>query len=218
MAPHLPDRLTTAARRVDGRRIAALSVAIALHVVALLFLLAPARPLGDLAGAVEELVVELIPAARDPAPAPPSRPPPEVRPPLAPATPAAEPAPARAPPRRTPAWEFDPEAGVALVVYGDRPALDLEMPDTPPAEIPLYRQAFDPARIEGLDGVDAHGSAVFDVLVDETGTPSALVIRRQACSERALETAMAVIGQWRFTPATKGNVPIPAWLEVELTF
>lgn len=212
-------RLSFAARRLDARRIAALSVAIALHVVAVLLLLLPARPLAGLAGAVEELVVELIPA---PAAALPTPPPPAVRtrPPASPPSPAPDTvAAARTPASAAePAWEFNPEAGVTMVVYGERPALDLAPHDTPPAEIPLYRDAFDPSSIDGLGGANAGGSVVFDVLIDEAGMPEALVVRQQSCSERALETAMAVVGQWRFKPATQAGVPVQAWLEVALDF
>ena len=107
---------------------------------------------------------------------------------------------------------------MTLVVYGERPELELERYDVPPAELPQFRGGFDPAAIPGLDAPDSSGSATFEVLVEPDGRPSALVIRRQACSERALEAAMAVIGQWTFAPATRAGVPVQAWLDVTLDF
>lgn len=208
-------------RRPDPLRIAALSTAIAIHVAILLALLLPARPLmrGD-TGVESALLVDIV---RTPEPEPAPVPPPPDTPvrrvaPASPLPPAAASAERPGADPAVPSWRFDPEAGVTLVVYGSRPSLDLVAPDQPPAEMPHYRDAFNPADIDGLNGADAGGAVTFDVLVDEDGMPSAIVPTMQSGSQRAFETAMAVVGQWRFVPATKGGIPVPGWLEVSIEF
>jgi protein TonB len=203
----------------DPRRIVALSTAIAVHAAVGLALLLPAHPLPV---AVEEASAVLVGFVdKVPPPPPPPAPPVPTRaasePPAKPAAPPQGALTGQAATMPAP-WVFDPNAGVSLVVYGERPALDLESYDVPPAELPEYRAGFDPAAIPGFVGADAGGAVTFDVLVDVDGLPVAVVIRRQACSERALETAMSVVGQWRFAPATRGGAPVQAWLEVSLAF
>ncbi len=210
-------------RRVDLHRIAAITLAIGFHVMLALALLVPSRPLlrSDDTGS---LVVDVVPSRTEP-PRPATAP--------APVTPRERPAPAKASPpagTRAPApsngigdaapatWAFDPSQDITVVVYSQRPTLDLAAADLPPAEIPGYRAGFEPSDIEGLNGPNADGSVLFDVLVDESGVPSAVVPVERNCSERAFETAMAVISQWRFVPATFSGTPVQGWLQVRLEF
>jgi len=208
--------------RVDLHRIAAITLAIGLHVTLAIALLMPSRPLLR-ADAADALVVDVIPSRPEP-------PRPAASRPSAPAREQPAPATAPPPPSTTPAsgskageaagttWAFDPSQGIAVVVYSQRPTLDLAAADQPPAEIPGDRAGFEPSEIEGLNGPNAGGSVLFDVLVDESGIASAVVPVERNCSERAFETAMAVVSQWRFVPATFAGTPVQAWLQVKLEF
>ena len=214
---HLP----AASSRPDPLRIAALSIAIALHVAIGLALLLPVSALPPAVRETSAILVGFVSRRPPPVPPPPAlapaqRPTPAPRPEPEPA-PAAAPAPeaAGAADSTADTWRFDPAAGVTLVVYGQRPDLHVGAYDTPPAELPGFREALDPSAIPGLE---TPGSATFDVLVGADGRPSALVILQQSCTERALEAAMAVIGQWRFAPAQAAGTPVEAWLEVSLQF
>lgn len=225
----MPDRRKRA--HPDPVRIAALSIAMALHVVALLALLLPAASLRPVPREAEALTVDAIfrPAVAPPnAPAPAPAPDPIAQPAMVQRAPAPGLQAPQAAAPGTPTgnagmddvapWIYDPDAGVTLVVYGSRPELQLETPDRPPGELPVYRRSFDPGTIDGLASQGAGGSVTFDVLVEPDGHPSALVITRQSASERALEAAMSVVGQWKFVPAMKDGAYVQGWLEVSLEF
>lgn len=212
--------------RPEPLRIAAMSIAIASHVVIGLLLFLPATPLYPLQ-ADDALVVTMVRVPR-PAPLPPvprrperdpvSKPrhhPESVRP--VPDDPGAATSDTTGA-GDTSTWTYDPDAGITVVVYGDRSAIDVSAPEQAPMEIAGYRAGFDPSTIDGLNGPAVGGSATFDVLVDETGAPTALVIVKQGCGERALETAMSVISQWRFVPATRAGAPVAGWIQVALEF
>ncbi|GAB6195049.1 energy transducer TonB [Lysobacter xanthus] len=218
-----PDRAVRA--RPDPLRIAALSVAFAAHAALALLLFLPAAPLRRVL-LDEAPVVQVIRLPAPPPPAPPAPPSPLEKAPTPP--PAVEPAPtaaasdgtggrATADTTEAPLWQFDPEAGISVVVYSDRTAVEVPAADQAPQEIAGYRAGFDPASTPGLAGA-AGGSATFDVLVDESGAATALVIVQQACPERALETAMSVVSQWRYVPARRAGTPVAGWLRVALQF
>lgn len=212
----MPDRPD---QRPDPFRIASLSVAIALHVALALALVLPVPPLRPAPADESGDIVFHTGVRQPPPPAPPAPQPPILsksrpvrsidKPDTAPASGVEQGE------QEPPGWAFDPAAGVTLVVYGSPPDLQLEVPDQPPAELPVYRESFDP---ESIEGFDSKGAVTFDVLVEPDGSPSAIVITRQTGTERALETAIAVIGQWRFVPATRNGEYVQAWLEVSLEF
>ena len=104
-----------------------------------------------------------------------------------------------------------------MVVYDDRAAIGVVIPDLPPRELPEFRARFDPASVEGLNGATG-GSATFDVLVDGSGLPTAAVVVQRACDDRALKAALTVVSQWRFEPAMREGVPVAGWLRVPLQF
>lgn len=213
--------------RLDWIRIAAWTIAIAVHVAAALALLLPVPALRsalDAAGGMWVVDVPQVIAPRVPPPAPPEAPEaPALRPPSD--APSSARAPVAAPPpvdagseETAPPWVYDPNAGITLVVYSSRPEPALEAPDQPPAELPQFRAGFDPGAIPGLGGGGTGASVTFDVLVEPDGRPGALVVTRQLASERALEAAIGVIGQWRFVPALRNGQPVQGWLPVTLEF
>ncbi|WP_133478208.1 TonB family protein [Cognatilysobacter segetis] len=213
-------------RKPDPFRIAAISFAIAFHAAIAVVVFRPAAPLRPAAtdDAVTIQLVRVAPPPPAPPPPRPTRPTPPIPPPRpAPVAPSKT-QPAATSPAAGPGgdsefvWRYDPDAGVGIVVYGDRGAVDVPIPDQPPRELPGYRIGFDPASIDGLNGPASGGSATFDVLVDESGMPTSAVIVQQACGERALEIAVSVISQWRFAPAMREGVPVAGWLRVPLQF
>lgn len=209
-------------------RIAALSVAIAVHVALGLVLFIPSRPLQQIA-IDSSLAVTYVALPNQPLSAPP--PPRRVKPPQPSRQTAQSPPRPATPDDATQAsstatgasgppqiWQYDPNAGITMVVYGDRGAVDVPAPEQAPAEISGYRAGFDPTLIDGLNGVSSGGSVTFDVLVDESGVPTALAVVRQQCGQRALETAMSVVSQWRFVPARRAGISVPGWIQVSLAF
>lgn len=207
-------------REPEPLRIVAIAVAIAFHAGLAMLVFRPGerRPPAD----DDALVVEVVPATRRP----PSVPSPPRRASVAaprPATPTARTVPVEAAPVSAPTADVappprpDPAAPPGIVVFHDRAAIGVVIPDTPPLELPSYRAAFDPDSIQGLDG-PASGFATFDVLIDGSGVPTGVVIVQQGCDDRALEMALSVISQWRFVPATREGLPVAAWLRVPLEF
>ena len=206
-------------RETEPFRIA-IAVAIAFHAALAMLVFRPGTrtPVSD----DDALVVQVVPATRRPpsAPSPPRRA--SVATPR-PATPAATPVPAEAAAEPVPAADAapprrpDPAAPPGIVVFHDRAAVGVVIPDTPPLELPTYRAGFDPDSIQGVEG-PASGFATFDVLVDGSGVPTGVVVVQQGCDDRALEMALSVISQWRFVPATREGLPVAAWLRVPLEF
>ncbi|GGZ70654.1 hypothetical protein GCM10008101_26230 [Lysobacter xinjiangensis] len=192
--------------------------------VLVIALLVPSRPLIR-SHEANALVVDVVPsrplppppAERSPSPTPQAQSAPKPSPsPSAPLVTESAPSDGAASPPHI--WTFDPSQGVTVVVYGQRPTLDLPAADRPAAEISGYRAGFEPSEIEGLNGPHAGGSVLFDVLVDESGMASAVVPVERNCSERAFETALAVVSQWRYAPATFAGTPVQGWLQVRIDF
>jgi TonB family protein len=65
--------------------------------------------------------------------------------------------------------------------------------------------------------VHARGSVVLDVVLLEDGTPKVIRIL-QALTPEADERAVRHFGQWRFTPAMKGGVPVKVRMNAEVRF
>jgi hypothetical protein len=58
---------------------------------------------------------------------------------------------------------------------------------------------------------------VLDVVLLEDGTPKVIRIL-QALTPEADERAVRHFGQWRFTPAMKGGVPVKVRMNAEVRF
>ena len=201
-------------------RIAATVATITAHAAAALFLLAPHTARMTLPPAEEvTTVVEFIPAeGRRLVIVPPAPPPTVVAKP-------AKPAPAKAAPRTPPPAEegnepVSPAEDVPELLAGDPDLakLDLPAPDHPPTEILSYRTSHQPAFPAESRLAGEGGWVTLRVLVDANGVPTAFVLVRSTATERLVEAAVEAIKHWRFNPAIKGGVAVPAWVEVPIGF
>jgi protein TonB len=198
----------------------AITVVIGFHAVAVLALLLPLAPAHRSLDADpgESIEVERVLRPAE-APPPPPRPAvastavPDTQPPAPPAALPTAPSVAVGQPAAPPE-----EAAPPLVVYSSMPAMQLETPDVPAAEIPVYRASFEASRPENLENVPIGAAATFKVLIDHEGRAAAFVPVHYSVTEITLERLMDRIGRWRFRPATKGGVPVSSWLEVSMQF
>jgi len=68
-----------------------------------------------------------------------------------------------------------------------------------------------------LRGLDTPGLVVLDVVLQQDGSPRIVRILRSLTPE-ANERAVRHFGQWRFTPAMKGGVPVKVRMNAEVRF
>jgi TonB family protein len=62
------------------------------------------------------------------------------------------------------------------------------------------------------------GSAVLQVLVDESGRASEVRVARSSGYERLDDSAVKAVSLWKFAPSTKGALAVATWGEMELRF
>ena len=62
------------------------------------------------------------------------------------------------------------------------------------------------------------GSAVLQVLVDESGKASEVRVARSTGFNRLDDSAVKAVSLWKFAPSTKGALPVATWGELELRF
>ncbi len=62
------------------------------------------------------------------------------------------------------------------------------------------------------------GSAVLQVLVDESGRASEVRVARSSGYERLDDSAVRAVSLWKFAPSTKGALAVATWGEMELRF
>lgn len=209
----LPASLRLLSRRyapgLSLTRIAGTSLALTLHVAAGLFMALPRADRDPVVVAQEvTMVVEFIPAQGSvPVLMPPPPPPPKLKVVRAPKAASVAPPVERG---------TDPLA--ALLTPEELATLDVPTPDSPPTEILSYRVSHQPtfpaeSRIAGHSGW-----VTLRVLVDPEGFPTAFVLVANTATDQLVVAAIEAIKQWRFNPATKDGVPVPAWVEVPIGF
>jgi periplasmic protein TonB len=236
----------TASDRRIRRRHGALVASLLVHgltLLALIFLLRhvilPSPPAEPSIAVVFAPIPAHIDAPPIPAPSPPAEPPPAV----ATAPPAVEPLPAPPPVEPEPSRE---EAAPAIPqpppvehpaqrrVATARPSI----PATRPAVVPVPTT---PAAVDAPLLVPAHpvagmasdrppvypeiarrrgqqGHVVLHVNVSPEGLPVAVTVAESSGFPSLDAAALTAVQQWRFVPATKGGVPVPAVAEVPVRF
>jgi protein TonB len=196
-----------------------LSFAVALHVLAALFLLSyePARK--ALLSAAP-IMVEIITPPRPelPKPKPPIEPP---RP--KPVTKAAVQKPVEPPILAAPVQAPSPSP---VVVAPPPPAPPVEVP-APPAPAPIVTQPIynadyldNPAPIYPSVSRRAgeQGRVVLRVLVSPRGTADEVQVFTSSGFSRLDEAARTAVLRWKFVPAKRGNEPVQAWVRIPIPF
>jgi protein TonB len=62
------------------------------------------------------------------------------------------------------------------------------------------------------------GTAVFNVLVDESGHARDVTVQTSSGFDRLDQSAMQAIRRWVFAPAVRGSQKVSAWTSVKVTF
>lgn len=198
---------------LDGKRIAANSFVIALHVAAVMLLLAPISSPEPVATREETTQVSF----KDP--------PIKVIPPPIPVTPQVHPVTTRAPvshPVETPPQPSEmtyddgteiaiPDTGpVTPTDYGD-PAPSIQSLVTDRAPAPPYPAMAERRRITG--------TVVLMILVDASGNPVQVDIEQSSGSKLLDDAAQKFVrARWHFIPAQQGGVAISAYARVPINF
>ena len=127
--------------------------------------------------------------------------------------------------------EMEPELENPDVVWVPAPALDIRessgtigsgRPDVlpslaPEAGIAVLQRVLPNYPIESVRAGE-EGSAVLQVLVDESGRASEVRIARSTGFQRLDESAIGAVKRWKFAPSMQGSTAIAAWGEMELRF
>ncbi len=195
----------------DPARVAAWSAAIALHLLAFLLLLIPATYQAITALPRDTTEVRLIPKEQ---PRPPEPPPVEPQPVQAEVRPTPHAAPTVVPPLPAPTATLEEAQGIILPAAEPAPvqAAPSLAPSTPTAGVQLqYRSAPPPAYPVPALRNHEQGTVLLRVEVDSSGKPVNVSIERSSGS-RSLDQAarQQVLRQWRFVPAERDGVAVPA--------
>lgn len=198
----------------DAARVAALSTAIAINLVALLALLRPMAPqLAQQIQQVRDMTIHWIPLP------PKAEPPPDIE---------LKPIPKPMPVPRTHVQPQPVSPPVALTDDGNTAA-----PPVPPAVAPAVEPNAGAAPIEATlayravplkypsAALRAHmeGTVVLKVLVDEQGVPQEVTVEKSsgyALLDRSARDQ--VLHGWRFQPATVSGQAVRAWARVPVSF
>lgn len=206
------------ARRWNWMRTGSISLALAIHVAALLFLALPSE-LPAPATAPERAVttITLIEATPEPVELPP---PLEPRPP--PRTPRARPVAVAAP---VPVTE-----SAATVALGVSPAAIQSAAEPGPVAMPApantaganvslaYVDVVNPRYPRDARRLGEQGTVLLSVHVDSEGRPTRIDIERSSGSRRLDRAAREAVQQWRFRPVQVDGVPVPARGTVPIAF
>jgi len=198
---------------LDGKRIAANTVVIALHVAALMLLLAPVSSPAPVA--VEEDVTPIIIVERKPPPLP--MPPPidtRVRP-VVPQTPIARPVEVPQPP--------------SDMVYDDSTAIDIPYVEpttddvvdtgTPTVQALVTDRAPSPPYPRMAEARRQTGTVVLLILVDATGSPMQVDIEQSSGFTLLDQAAQKFVrARWHFVPAQQGGTAVSAYARVSINF
>ena len=94
-----------------------------------------------------------------------------------------------------------------------------DLPDTsaPDAGIAVLQRVMPQYPAESMRAGE-EGSAVLQVLVDESGRASEVRVARSSGYERLDTSAKNAVSLWKFAPSTKGSLAVPTWGEMEMRF
>ncbi|HMB58059.1 MAG TPA: TonB family protein [Arenimonas sp.] len=201
---------------LDGKRIAANSVVIALHVAALMMLLAPVQtPMSTTMDEPEMQVVQVdeVKPIQPPPPTPTSDPKPHPQPPSHASTPIAQIAPPSEITYTDGTEQAIPDTGQQVDVDTDvgpsEPALAALTTDRAPA--PPYPPM---ALRRGITG-----TVVLLVLVGADGAPLDVSVEQSSGSKLLDEAAQKFVrSHWHFNPALQGSIAISAYARVPINF
>ncbi|WP_114241298.1 energy transducer TonB [Dyella sp. C9] len=200
----------------DAARIAALSGAIAINLIALVAVMRPMAPqwIEQAQHIVQTQVRWLTP--QEEAPAPPAI---ELKPlvqPKAAPHPHVQPQPV-APPVATPTDEGRMAAPPAAPTQAT-PAPDVATPTAPVEATLAYRAVPLKYPVQALHA-RMEGTVVLRVLVDEQGTPQDVTVE-QSSGYAVLDRSAReqVLHGWKFQPATVSGKPVRAWARVPVSF
>ena len=201
---------------------AALAVAVLLH-VALVAMLLRTSPPPRSPQLSEPIVIRLIEAPKAEPPAPVVEPPmrkPVVKRPIpqpGPPVPAVEAPPTPIPP---------PEAPIIASAVPAAASSAGEAPVPAPAPIPVVEPSFDAAYLNNpvpsyppvSRRLGEQGKVLLRVHVDEQGMPTSVVVRTSSGYERLDNVALDTVRRWKFVPAKRGNDPVSAYVIVPIVF
>lgn len=208
-------RLPAPVAALDAKRIAATSLAIAVHAGVLMLLLMPMQ-VADPPKRIDDalIVTDIKPLPITPKP-PEPRPRPQVPQQVVQTPP-------RTPPTHVEVLNDDPspiDPYVEEVTLDDPPIGELVV-DTGPSFVQLSADvAPPPSYPTQAIRLRQQGLVMLRVLVDEAGRPAEVAIESSSGFRVLDEAAMKVVKKrWHFVPATRDGAPIQAWALVPVSF
>jgi protein TonB len=212
--------------RLSPTRTVAMATAIAVHIGAVLFLIAPARPEAQ-AQLEDRSTYDAIFIEPPMAPPPPPPPPPVVDPP----PPPPPPVPTRIPPPVRQQIPVEPTTNTKPAVTDDSEFITDEPVSEPVIPGPSTTESFSDARADARYGTDnrvrypslairnrEQGEVQLRVLISRNGTPQQVEIARSSGSKNLDAAAKKSVMNWRFVPAERNGSPVEAWAIVPIRF
>jgi protein TonB len=214
------------AERPRQRRVGipSLAAVVVLHAAALFVLLQHA-PVREALGAAAPIMVSLVSPPR----VQPTRPEPEVEPPkpaprpvrrtttrpiIAAPVEAPSPIPAPALPAEPPPPAATPQPAAPPQAVAAAPA----QPVVPPSFSADYLRNPAPAYPPLARRLGEQGKVVLHVLVTAEGEPDRIEVSTSSGSPRLDGAALGAVKRWKFIPARQGDRPVPAWVQVPISF
>ena len=193
--------------------VAGFVVAVALHAVAIAFLLQyePARR--ALTSALPIMVELVTPVVEKPQEAPKPLP---VRPKVEPRPRSVEPAPVVTAPVEAPAPYVAPPSPPAPAPVA--PSAPVALPIVPPDYNAAYLRNPPPAYPYSARSAGKTGRVMVRVLVSPAGLPEKVELRASSGTDALDEAALDAVKNWRFVPAKQGDKPVAAWVVVPISF
>lgn len=191
-------------RPLSARRIASVSLAIAVHAAAALLITLPPSPAHDRSRAEpdEVVVLETI-APRKAHPAPPPPPPAPVPAPQKAPDPVVAPMPDDTGPVVASADDASTFMPGEIVLLGETfPALDLPAADEPAAPLAPLPTTNERLRVR--------------VLVSRDGVPEAVLVDQTGAHPDRVTRSLQALRDMRFSPALRSGLPTAAWLDLSL--
>jgi periplasmic protein TonB len=208
--------------RLNPTRTVAMATAIAVHIGAVLFLIAPARP--EAQAQLDNRVINDV-FIIEPPMAPPPPPPPADDPPPPPPVPARIPPPVRQPTPVEPTTNTEPAVTDSSELITDEPASD------PVIAGPATTESFTDARADVRYGAGARlrypsisirkkeqGEVQLRVLVGIDGAPRQVELARTSGFRNLDAAAKKTVMSWRFVPAERNGSTVEAWVIVPIRF
>jgi protein TonB len=206
--------------RLNPARTVAMATAIAVHIGAVLFLIAPARPEAQ-AQLEDRSSYDVIIIEPPMAPPPP---PPVKEPDPPPPIPTRIPPPVRPPVPSQPTTHSEPATSDSSEILSDEPVSDPVMP-TPPGD--TFTEAR--ADVQYGGGVRVRypsisirrkeqGEVQLRVLVGIDGTPRQVELARTSGFGNLDAAAKKTVMNWRFVPAERNGSAVEAWVIVPIRF